>query len=108
MTKYRKINNGHWNFLQYEKECTFLFFKWKRWEYVWKPYYDKIYGRTLDVTGYHCQVNDLTENLEAFVQRWRDIEDYFNWAEIEQRRLESKAMEWQKRRDSKNGQISPL
>jgi hypothetical protein len=64
MTEYRKISNGHWDFLQYKKEKRFLWvFKYYKWEYVWKPYYDKHWGRSLDSSGDNRFVYSLRQNL---------------------------------------------
>jgi hypothetical protein len=108
-TKYRSISNGHWDFLQYEKEYTFLFFfKRKKWVNVWKPYYDKHYGRGLDITGADQSVTSLGNNLEEFAQKWPNIEDYFQWASLRQTELVMKVNDYWKERNSKKGKITNL
>lgn len=109
MTKYRKIHNGHWEFLQYQNERTFLFiFKLKRWCYVWKPYYDDIWGRQLDSSGDKCFVNSLGCNLKDFIDKWPNVNLYFEWAENEQKKLVDLAMNRKNKRDSNRGLITPL
>ncbi len=89
MTKYRKENDGYVDFLQYEKETNFLFFTFKTWKYVWRPYYCSSFGRSMDTTGYDTYVCRYNNNLEDFVQKWKNIDDYFEYANEEQARLES-------------------
>lgn len=109
MTEYRKINNGYWYFLQYKKQKRFLWvFKYYKWVSVWKPYYDEHWGRSLDPTGADCYVSSLSNNLEAFVEKWVDIEDYFIQAQKEQYALENKVIEKRKTIYFKKGEIIPF
>lgn len=94
-TRYRRICDGHQDFLQYEKEVRCLiFFNKKKWFYVPRPYYHTFYGRD-DMFGYDTLVCSINTNLKTFVERWHDIEDYFKYYKEEQTRLEEKA--WKKR-----------
>ena len=46
MTKYRIVSDGYAEHLQYLRERKFLFFFSVRyWCYIWRPYYDRIWGR---------------------------------------------------------------
>ncbi len=88
MTKYRTISNGHWDYLQYEVEYKYLFF-WtrKRWEYVWKPYCHKVYGASL-TSDNDIYINSLNDgNLREFVQKYPNIEEYFERAKLRQAEL---------------------
>lgn len=109
MTKYRTISNGHWDYLQYEVEYKFFFF-WtrKNWEYVWKPYCDKATG---DYYGSedNCYINSLRDgNLEKFVQRWPNIEEYFEQAKLEEVKLIKIHDEYQKQIEEKKNRITYL
>ena len=107
MTEYRKINNGYWNFLQYKKEKRFLWiFKYYKWVYVWKPYYDKHYGRSLDCTGDNRFVNSLQQNLKAFTEKWTDINDYFGEAQKEQDELVKKVSDYRKNQEQLHGKVT--
>ena len=75
-TKYRIVNDGHRYFLQYEKR-GWLFSKWT---YVWKPYYDEIWGRELDSLGTKCYVNGTESYLREFTEKWKYIDEYFKYA----------------------------
>lgn len=108
MTEYRKISNGHWNFLQYKREYKFLWIKWHKWCYVWKPYYDKYWGRSLDPTMADGFVSDLDwTDLDRFVQHWPNIADYFAWAKVKQEELEVAAIQQRLKVEEKRGQITP-
>ena len=87
-TKYRTINNGYWDYLQYEIKYKFLFF-WtlKKWEYVWKPYCDITFGRRLTSENY-LYINSLNDDIDKFVKRWTNIEEYFINADLRQKELE--------------------
>jgi hypothetical protein len=107
MTEYRKINNGHWDFLQYKKQKRFLWvFKYTKWFYVWNPYYHRTYGRSLDSTGADCFVNSLYQNLDSFVKEWVDIGDYFKYAHKEQDKLEKEVNEINKNRNQLDGKVT--
>lgn len=89
-TQYRTISNGYWEFLQYlTTKPYFVFWKKEVWSYVWKPYFHRSYGRE-DITGSDTFICSLHENLEKFVEKWPNIEDYFKSARVEQERLEYK------------------
>lgn len=109
MTKYRKISNGHWDFLQYRKEKKILWlFSYHKWEYVWKPYYDKIWGRGLDCSGTKGYVNSLNCNLTSFINKWTNIEDYFQEAKKEQTLLEDKANKYHKDLQERKGVVGEI
>ena len=107
MTEYRKINNGHWDFLQYKKQKRVLWiFKYNKWVYVWKPYYDKHWGRSLDYSGDNGFVNSLQTNLNEFTKEWVDIEKYFKVAQKRQDELVKKANEYHKNRNQLDGKVT--
>jgi len=88
MTKYRTVSNGYYDELEYQKEFKFLFFKRNSWHSVWRPYYDEIWGRTLDYR--HNYINSINTNIKDFVTKWPNIKNYFDWALEEQEKLEEK------------------
>ena len=91
-TIYRTISDGYAEHLQYLRETKVLFFiPKKKWCYVWWPYYDRIRGRSLDFSGYDTLVCSYNNNLKNFPQKWPDINEYFEWARKEQKRLEDDA-----------------
>ena len=109
MTKYRTISNGHWDYLQYEVEYKYLFF-WtrKRWEYVWKPYCDKATG-TYYSGEYNSYISSLKDgNLEEFVQKWPNIEEYFEQAKLRQAELVKIYHEYRKKLEEKKNKITYL
>ena len=61
MTKYRIVSDGYAEHLQYlyEKK-VFFFFTVKKWRYIWYPYYDKIWGRSLNISGYDNYMYAIT------------------------------------------------
>jgi len=107
-TEYRFKSDSYVNFLQYKGLKSYLFGLYKKegWYYVWRPRYDKIWGRGLDTLGYDNYVNDYTDNLKEFVKKWTYIEDYFVEAEREQTRLEEKARKWNKDKEKRKGKIT--
>jgi hypothetical protein len=88
-TKYRIVNNGYWDFIQYEIEHKFLWFKWSEWSYVWRPYYCEFMGR-FDSTGADTYICSINTNIENFVNKYPDISVYFELASKEQEEIESK------------------
>ncbi len=94
MTEYRSINDGYNNYLEYLYEYKYLFFFTKhKWQRIWKPYYDTIYGRDIfdDSDLLVCGRNNA---LKDFVKKWPDIQDYFEWANHEQDKLVKKSDDW--------------
>jgi hypothetical protein len=109
MTKYRAISDGHTEHLQYLKERKFLFlFTVKSWCYIWRPYYDTIFGRTLDVCKYDTYICSYNTNLGHFKSKYTDIDEYFRWASKEQERLELKANKEKEKTNKKKGKIRYL
>lgn len=104
-TKYRTINNGYWELLQYEHvyKVTKGFWWWKKevekvdWYYVPRPYYDETYGR-YDSIGSEKYVNSLKNNLEFFVKEYPDINEYLKMYEEQQALLEAAAQQKNERR----------
>ena len=108
-TRYRRISNGHWDFLQYEKEVPHLiFFKKKKWFYVPRPYYDTFWGRSLDSIGDDTYVNSLKENLDMFAKKLGNIEDYFEFFNEQQAALVQKALEYQAEIEKKRGTVKNI
>lgn len=108
-TKYRIINNGYFEWLQYLKETKFLFFfTYKKWHYVWKPYYDKIKGRD-DILGYDTYINNsrdiYSNSCETHIKRYPYIEEYFKWANARQAELVAKASAYWKKIESNRSKI---
>jgi hypothetical protein len=93
-TKYRIISNGYWEFIQYKVEKFYLFglICIYNWYYVPKPYYDKYWGRELDITGADRFITSLDEDLDEFPKKYPDISVYFKWFEDEQGNLMDKAI----------------
>jgi len=85
MTKYRTVNNGHWDYLQYEAEYKFLFFWTKtKWIYIWKPHYNEI-SEPFFIGDADKYINNLKDgDLKDFVKQWPNIKDYFVQAKIKQ------------------------
>lgn len=109
MTKYRTVNNGHWEVLQYEVVTNhkFLWRKWttSTWKYVWKPYYDKFYGRN-DGCGDHTYINSLRDDIKKFIEMYPDVEEYFKISRIKQKELEDIANKFLKEIEDKKNQIN--
>lgn len=108
MTKYRIVSDGYASHLQYLKEYKILGISCKKWSYIFYPYYDKIYGRSLDSNGYDTLVCSYNTNFAQFTKEWKDINLYFEWAEKEQKRLEDKAAEYDKEIKRKKNEIKYL
>lgn len=111
-TKYRTVSNGYWNWLEYQDHSfNWLGFRIKKWKRVPKPYYDKIWGRSLgDVsdTATDSWVNSLDDNIENFVKANPDIFDYLvkTWAYIA--KAEQQAYERRQAIAQSNGEINYL
>jgi len=109
MTEYRSVFDGYKWFLQYKKTKRFLFFKWPAWRDVWKPYYDPIYGRSVDTTGVKCYVHSYTSStFECFRSQWPDVNEYFKWAMEVQRKLVSDAEARRDKREKRKGETKYL
>ena len=92
MTKYRIVSDGYAEHLQYLRERKFLFFFSVRyWCYIWRPYYDRIWGRGMDSYGYKTYISSHNTDFESFTSKYKCISEYFKWASKEQKRLESRA-----------------
>lgn len=91
-TEYRIVNDGYWDFLQYKHHHKFLFFKWISWQYIPRPYFDKIYGRDYDITHVKTEICSYNTKLQDFIKKYPDIEEYFKYFREEQRRLQRKGM----------------
>lgn len=94
-TRYRTVSNGYWELLQYEVVKTytvgFWFFKKtiekRNWYYVPRPYYDEIWGRSLDCVLSDTVINSLNTNLDQFVKDYPDINDWFKVYDKKQTKL---------------------
>lgn len=100
-TKYRIVNDGYFDYLQYEKEYKFLgLFKKKKWCYV--P--DCFHGLER-CFSYNCYVSsanhDKIGDLEEYARRWPDINEYLKHYEKCEKELllskEEKHMERQEK-----------
>jgi len=88
-TKYRIVSDGIVWHLQYKEETTFFsIFKIQSWKYVWRPYADVNGSRLMDACGYKTYICSYNCVLTDFVHQWEDINDYFSWAAVEQKKLE--------------------
>ena len=102
-TKYRRISDGTWDWLQClnENRKILFIFRKPKWEYVWKPYYNWIQGRGIDDAN--LLVNSHKDNIKDFVEQWPNIDDYFKNAIVIQNKLEKEAAEknavWESRRN---------
>lgn len=109
MTKYRTVSDGYAKHMQYlHEEKSLFFFTTKKWCYVWWPYYDRIWGRSLDGGGYKTYVCSYNNDLSLFPKKWPDIEKYFEWANKEQERMESVAAKRQAEINENKGRIEYL
>ncbi|QQR76636.1 hypothetical protein IPJ63_04030 [Candidatus Nomurabacteria bacterium] len=109
-TRYRTISDGHVEFLQYYRTYKVFFglIKLSAWTNVWYPYFDKLWGRTLDSSGYNGYACTYNTNLEKFKDDWPNIEDYFKWAEEQQKILEAEAKEYKEEIEKKKGEVKML
>ena len=90
-TRYRTVNNGYWELLQYEVVETYTVGFWflkktlerKYWAYVPRPFYDEFYGR-FDPVRSDTTVNSLKNNLDQFVKDYPDITEYWKVYEKQQ------------------------
>ena len=64
-------------------------------------------GRS-DSTGADTHVNSLHTNLDRFVNDYPDISTYFEWANKEQERLESKVADEKRERDVRASKVRYL
>ena len=104
-TRYRRLSDGHQDFLQYEKEVRYLiFFKKKKWFYIPRPYYHTYYGRD-DMFGYETFVCALNSNLDRFAERWVDIKDYLKHYGENQTKLEDAARDYRTNIEKKKGTV---
>lgn len=77
MTKYRIEPSYNCNLLQYQKERSFLWFKYSTWENI--PMIKNIWDRhdSTFVEDYKKYVSDYDEDLDKFIEKWPIIENYF-------------------------------
>ena len=76
MTKYRTKNDGYWDYLQYEKEVTkFHFWKRKEWSYILDAQF--YHNRLADGFDFNRLINSYNHNLESWVKRYPNIEDWY-------------------------------
>jgi hypothetical protein len=103
MTKYRSINDGSINYLQYEREYRFAYlFKRKQWVYIEKPFFHCIWGRDWVYTS-DLYISELYCNLEKFVSDYPDISDYWKKYEVEQQRLIDKCKQASDAKEKRKG-----
>jgi len=108
-TKYRTISDGYKEYLQYERKTHFLFiFTVYKWTYIWRPYYDQIWGRSLDTTCSDTYICSYNTYFKDFIEKYPHIEDYFTWADEEQKRLEHIANEEKKEIEEKKDTVKYL
>lgn len=72
MTKYRLVNDGTFEYIQYQKTNKFLWiFEYKTWEFI------PLAGRFRMGFAWDVYVNSSEErNIEEFPKRWPQIETY--------------------------------
>lgn len=109
MTEYRKINDGYYWFLQYRRAFKLfgitLFYYW---DYIPRPFYDKIWGQRLDCLGTEGNVSSWHENLESFIKKWPDINVYLENYRKKQKELEDYAVQWSANQKKDKGKIVEL
>lgn len=77
-TKYRAVNDGYDNWLEYAYEFKILWlFKFTIWSRVWKPYNDRIYGRNRVISDWYLFVSSYDTDFEEFTKQWPDVKVYF-------------------------------
>jgi hypothetical protein len=107
-TRYRTINNGHWDILEYEAEKIKNFIGYKYVKKIWLPvpipYFDKVYGRDTFLTC-NLYVTSLDYNIEVFINKHPYIEDYLKEFRDEQKKLEDEAREYNSEINNKRGKI---
>lgn len=97
-TKYRTINNGYYDILQYQVKSPPKWWQFSsklEWEYVPRPFFHKVYGRASYLPGIEAIVNisSFKDNLEEFVAKYPNINEYWSVFDKEQAALEAKAAE---------------
>lgn len=116
-TFYRTISDGFNDYLQYATLKRFLFWKWLKWEYVWRPYCDEVTGRHLGypgpddpkgVQGSTLFVNSSNTDLRKFVLTFPIINHYFIGSKIEQKRLEAINAEYWRKKNERVGKVSQV
>ncbi len=107
-TKYRTINDGYKDLLQYLCVRKILFIKITYWKYIWCPYYDSTYGRSFDSTMSDTYVCSYNYDFKRFKGEWSNIKDYFKWAKKEQTRLKDVALKKQEEIDKNKGTVKYL
>lgn len=107
-TKYRTINDGFFDYLQYEDEIISWFGRKKKvWKYVWKPYYDTFSGRN-NTFNTQVYINSLDRDLIKFCKDYPDVQDYFKIASAKQKELEEKAKTYREKVNRNRGKIVEL
>ena len=107
-TNYRAVSNGYTEFLEYEKEFSFILFKWKRWVRIWYPYYHMFRGNesVWDSDNHVCGYN--SGSFVKFKEDLPDIETYFIWARHRQAELKRDVEKKREELDNKNGNIREI
>ena len=109
MTKYRIVSDGYAEHLQYLKERKFLFFFTVRsWCYIWRPYYDRIWGRSLDSCLYDTYISSYNTNFDRFTSEYKCISKYFEWASKKQRLLEKEANKENEKINKRKSEVTYL
>jgi hypothetical protein len=111
MTHYRAVSNGQWDWLEYEAEERFLFFRWKTWKPVPKAYCRWPYPRdhfALVGRDPDCYVNSCDENIADFIRKWPDIGDYMAHFAKAQGELNAKWNAKEREYEKKRGTVRPL
>lgn len=101
-TEYRTVCDGIVTYLEYKRIKKRFFFDSENWVRIWRPYYDKWYGRDT-VLDSDLYVTTHDGRPEDFVKRWPDIQEYFKWAQQQQDRLEQAAKEFHDGLEKKKG-----
>lgn len=77
MTRYRIVPSYKCELLQYQKEYSFLWFKYSTWENIPKIKNIGIQHNSVFVQDYEKYVSDYDEDLDKFMSRWPLVENYF-------------------------------
>lgn len=102
-TKYRLISDGHFEYLQYLKITKVLFWNFKRWRCIPKPYCDLVSGTTFSFSGYYTLVTG-----DNIAKNFPNIEDYWPVYKKEQQELVDKHKEYWKTINERKNTVTEI
>lgn len=99
VTKYRTLDDGYFNYLQYEKNG--------KWERIPKPYYSRWGGTSPYSSDMHvCDLHD--DRISDFIENWPDIEDYLTYCSDEIKRKKHKVDLEIEKQEARKGTVKYL